>query len=208
MDRASDYGSEGWRFESSRARHSASWARKPQGPAQPRQDQVTANPGAAGEGLTDPPEAADDERFMARALEIARSAARHGEVPVGAVVVLDGEIVGEAHNLRETDQDPTAHAEVVAIRRAAQELGSWRLNGCTLYATLEPCAMCTGAAVSARVRRLVYACRDPKAGAVRSLFEIADDGRLNHCIEVCEGVLMEESSSLLRSFFARLRTLK
>ena len=142
---------------------------------------------------------------MTRALDVAREAAPLGEVPVGALVIYDGEVVGEAHNLRETETDPTAHAEVLALRQAAKAVGSWRLIDCTLYATLEPCPMCVGAAVNARVSKLVYGCRDPKAGAVDSLYNIATDPRLNHRIEVVSGVLAEEASALLSSFFADLR---
>ncbi len=149
---------------------------------------------------------ASDNKWMARALKVARRAVPMGEVPVGALVVhADGRVLAEAHNLRETVCDPTAHAEVLALRRAAEALGSWRLTECTLYATLEPCPMCVGAAVNARVPRLVYGCRDPKAGAVDSLYNIATDPRLNHRIEVVSGVLAEEASELLSSFFAELR---
>ena len=149
----------------------------------------------------------NDRAWMASAIEVARRAGPMGEVPVGAVVVgPDGQVLGEAHNLRETRQDPTAHAEVLALRQAAHALGSWRLTGCTLYATLEPCPMCVGAAVNARVPRLVYGCADPKAGAVDTLYSIATDPRLNHRIEVVSGVLSSEASELLSSFFAELRT--
>ena len=144
---------------------------------------------------------------MARAIEVGRGAASLGEVPVGAVVVgPEGRVLGEAHNLRETEQDPTAHAEVLALRQAAAAIGSWRLTGCTLYASLEPCPMCIGAAVNARIPRLVYGCADPKAGAVDSLYSIATDSRLNHRIEVVSGVMAEEASELLSTFFARLRS--
>ena len=130
-----------------------------------------------------------------------------GEVPVGAVVVgANGRVLGEAHNLRETEQDPTAHAEVLALRQAATAMGSWRLTGCTLYATLEPCPMCIGAAVNARVPSLVYGCADPKAGAVDTLYSIGTDPRLNHRIEVVSGILADEASELLSSFFAELRS--
>ena len=149
---------------------------------------------------------ADDEVWMRQALDLASAAVPLGEVPVGAVVVHDGEVVGRAHNERETLQDPTAHAEVLALREAAERLGSWRLVDCTLVVTLEPCPMCVGAAVNARVRRLIYGCADPKAGAVDSLYRIADDSRLNHRIEVTSGVLADEAAALLRSFFARLRS--
>ena len=142
---------------------------------------------------------------MRLALDVAHEAISFGEVPVGALVVHDGEVVGRAHNQRETANDPTAHAEVLALREAARRLGSWRLVDCTLYATLEPCPMCVGAAVNARVRRLVYGCTDPKAGAVDTLYQIAEDPRLNHRIEVTPEVLAEEAGQLLRSFFADLR---
>jgi len=148
---------------------------------------------------------ADDEVWMRQALDLASAAVPLGEVPVGAVVVHDGEVVGRAHNERETLQDPTAHAEVLALREAARHLGSWRLVDCTLVVTLEPCPMCVGAAVNARIRRLVYGCTDPKAGAVDTLYRIAGDPRLNHRIEVTSGVCADEAAAVLRSFFARLR---
>jgi tRNA(adenine34) deaminase len=147
----------------------------------------------------------DHERYMRLALAQARAAATVDEVPVGAVVVCDGRIVGEAHNRRELDQDPTAHAEILALRQAAASLGIWRLSGCTIYVTLEPCPMCAGALVHARVDALVYGCDDPKTGAVRSLYAICEDGRLNHRLQVEGGVLAEECGQLLRDFFAGLR---
>jgi len=143
---------------------------------------------------------------MRCALDQARLAADQGEVPVGAVVVLGEEIIGTGFNRTIADHDPTAHAEVVALRQAAARLANYRLAGATLYVTVEPCAMCAGAAVLARIRRLVYGCDDPKAGAVRSLFQIADDVRLNHRIEITSGILAEECSALLRDFFKDLRT--
>lgn len=143
--------------------------------------------------------------FMREALSVARRAGERGEVPVGAVVVVDGRIVASAHNERETASDPTAHAEVVALRRAAAALGSWRLPGAEMYVSLEPCPMCAGALVNARVRRLVYACDDPKAGAVRTLYRLLDDPRLNHRVDVVSGVLATESAAMLRTFFGRLR---
>jgi tRNA(adenine34) deaminase len=143
---------------------------------------------------------------MGIALEVARLAAPKGEVPVGAVTVgPGGEILGRAHNLRETDQDPTAHAEILALREAAQRLGSWRLEGVTLYVTLEPCPMCAGALVNSRIRRIVYGCRDPKAGAVDTLYNLCRDSRLNHRLEVTGGVREEECGGLLRAFFEALR---
>jgi tRNA(adenine34) deaminase len=148
----------------------------------------------------------DDAHYMRAALAEARQAAAHADVPVGAIVVDgQGNEIGRGHNRREADGDPVAHAEVVAIRRAAHALGSWRLEGCSLFVTLEPCAMCAGALVNARVRRLVYGARDPKAGAVETLFRIADDPRLNHRVAVQGGVLAEEAAALLTSFFEALR---
>ncbi len=147
----------------------------------------------------------DDKRFMREALKLARRAEAHGEVPVGAIVVRDGEIVAEGLNRRESWQDPTAHAELVAMRRAAEELGSWRLEDCTVYVTLEPCPMCAGTLVNARVDRVVYGADDPKAGAVRSLFALAEDPRLNHRLEVRAGVLGEECGEILTQFFRSIR---
>jgi len=143
--------------------------------------------------------------FMRRALGAAEEAAGRGEVPVGAVVVLDNQIVSVAHNERETGSDPTAHAEILALRRAAAGLGSWRLCNADLYVTMEPCPMCAGALVNARIRRLYFGCDDPKAGAVRTLYQLLDDRRLNHRVEVVPGVLAAEGAALLRSFFGRLR---
>lgn len=142
---------------------------------------------------------------MARALEEARLALGHGDVPVGAVVVLDGDVLASAHNRREVEQDPTAHAELIAVRRAADALGSWRLDGCSLYVTLEPCTMCAGAMVLARLPNLVFGAKDPKAGAVGSLYDLARDPRLNHRVEVVEGVLASECGDLLRDFFRAAR---
>lgn len=148
----------------------------------------------------------EDVAFMARALAAANAAAAAGEVPVGAVVVLNGGVIAEAYNRREQDRDPLAHAEVLAIRAAARALGRWRLTGCTLYVTLEPCAMCAGALVNARIDRLVYGADDPKAGAVRSKFRIADDPRLNHRVEVTSGIASEACGDVLRSFFRARRS--
>ena len=146
-----------------------------------------------------------EEVHMRTALAAAARAAEIGEVPVGAVVVVRGEVVAVAHNQRETKNDPTAHAEIVAMRAAALALDSWRLVDADLYVTMEPCPMCAGAMVNARVRRLIYGCDDPKAGAVRTLYQLLDDQRLNHRVEVVPGVLAVESSALLKSFFSRLR---
>ena len=142
---------------------------------------------------------------MNLALAEARKAAEKGEVPVGAVIVQADKVLARAHNLREQEQDATAHAELLAIRQACRELGQWRLEDTTLYVTLEPCAMCAGALVLARVRRLVYGAEDPKAGAVTSLMTICSDHRLNHRLEVTPGVCREQSADLLRNFFRELR---
>lgn len=150
----------------------------------------------------------DDLHWMELALDEARKAATLGEVPVGALVVREREILGRAHNRREIDGDPLAHAELLALRQAAERIEGWRLLGCTLYVTLEPCAMCAGALVNGRIDTLVYAARDPKAGYCGSLGDLVRDPRLNHRLEVREGVLGEESGELLRSFFRRLRRAK
>ncbi len=143
---------------------------------------------------------------MRAALDEARAALEHGDVPVGAVVVdAEGGVLGAGHNERELTGDPTAHAEVLALRRAAAVVGSWRLTGCTLVVTLEPCTMCAAAAVHARVDRLVYGAVDPKAGAVGSLWDVVRDPRLNHRPEVLAGVMADESAELLRAFFAEHR---
>ena len=143
--------------------------------------------------------------FMRRALAEAEAAAGRGEVPVGAVVAVGDTIVAVAHNERETGSDPTAHAEILALRRAAAALGSWRLNEADLFVTMEPCPMCAGALVNARIRRLYFGCDDPKAGAVRTLYNLVEDARLNHRVEVVPGLLAAEGSALLRGFFSRLR---
>ena len=170
VDRASDYESEGQRFESSRAHHSL------------------------------------DEAFMREALDEARRGLDAGEVPVGAVVVINGAIVGRAHNAPVALADPTAHAEVLALREAGTKRGNYRLTGATLYATIEPCMMCCGAALHARVARVVYGADDPKAGAVTSLYRLLDDARLNHRAAVTGGVLADESVALLRRFFESRRS--
>ena len=146
-----------------------------------------------------------DERMMRLALEEARAAGAEGDVPVGAVVVRGDEVVGRAGNAREREQDPTAHAEILALRQAARAIGNWHLEGCTLYVTLEPCAMCAGALVLARLDRLVLGAPDPKAGFAGSLGDIVRDGRLNHEVEVTVGVLVEECGEVLRAFFAERR---
>jgi len=147
----------------------------------------------------------DDRRFMGTALEEARLAFEEDEVPVGAAVVFEGRVVGRGRNAKESSGDPTAHAEVLAIRRAAQALGRWRLSGCTLYVTLEPCPMCVGAMISARLDRLVFGCTDDKAGAAVTLYDLARDARMNHQLEVASGVMAEEAARLLKDFFRKKR---
>ena len=147
----------------------------------------------------------DDAEAMEIALEEAALAAAAGDVPVGAVVVLDGSVVARAHNEREARRDPTAHAEVLALSEAARATGDWRLSGATVVASLEPCPMCAGALVAARVSRLVFGAPDPKAGAAGSLYNICSDPRLNHELEVRHGVMAERSAALLEGFFAQRR---
>ena len=146
---------------------------------------------------------------MQAAIEQAKLALSADEVPIGAVVLHEpsGQIIGRGHNRRESENDPTAHAEIIALRAAAQALRSWRLIDCVIAVTLEPCPMCAGAIVNARVPRLVYGCADPKAGAVRTLFRLCEDDRLNHRVAVEDGVMAEECADLLRSFFAAQRAL-
>ncbi len=146
-----------------------------------------------------------DERFMRLALEQARLAAAIGEVPIGAVVVCDGAVVARAHNRRETDADPSAHAEFSAMVQAARELERWRLTGCTVYVTLEPCLMCAGLMVNGRIDRCVYGAPDPKGGATGTLYDVSRDPRLNHEFSVTGGVLEEECARELREFFKRRR---
>jgi tRNA(adenine34) deaminase len=155
--------------------------------------------------LTEPH--AFDEPMMLRALALAEQAAAAGEVPVGAVVyhTCTGRVVGEGANSRETDRDPVGHAEVTAIRAASKELGDWRLTECSLVVTLEPCPMCAGACVNSRVGRVVYGARDPKAGAVESLYGILSDRRLNHRCEIVAGVREVECAEILKGFFRELR---
>jgi tRNA(adenine34) deaminase len=181
-----DYESKGRRFESSRERIT------------PLDPMDSPDRHLKGQGVL-------DESFMRQALELAREAASLGEVPVGAVAVKDGRIVGTGLNRREIDKDPFSHAELVAMRRAAETIGAWRLTGVTVYVTLEPCAMCAGALVQSRVTRLVFGASDPKAGAVGSLYDLARDPRHNHRLEVTNGVLAEECSAELTQFFKALR---
>ncbi len=179
LDRATDYESVGQRFESSWAHHII----------------ITMNR----------PEHKTDEDFMRLALAEAEKAALCGETPVGAVLVLGVEVIARAHNMRETWQDPTAHAEAIVLREASARLGRWRLQDATLYVTLEPCLMCAGALVLARVNRLVYGCRDPKAGALGSVYDVVRDGRLNHVYRITPGVLEAECREVLSGFFEKLR---
>ncbi|MHC4067766.1 MAG: tRNA adenosine(34) deaminase TadA [Planctomycetota bacterium] len=154
--------------------------------------------------MTEPP---DDERFMRAALVEAAAAAQAEDVPVGAVVVHGGRLIGRGHNQKERLRDPTAHAEMLAITAAATARGDWRLTGCTLYVTLEPCAMCAGAIVLARIDRLVFGATDPKTGACGSVYSLVGDAQANHRVAVVRGVLELESSLVLQEFFARQRDL-
>ena len=145
------------------------------------------------------------EEYMRMALDLARQAAAEGEVPVGAVIVKDGKVIGEGRNSTEGDKDPTCHAEIKAIKQAAAALGGWRLCGCSMYVTAEPCSMCAGAIVLARIEELYIGAVDPKAGACVSLFAIPTDSRLNHRVKLTVGVLQEECSAVLKDFFKSLR---
>ena len=182
------YESKGQRFDSSRARHRGQGG----GPTSLPTTIVTSAD-------------ADDTQCMALALEEARRAESEGEVPIGALVVLDGRIIGRGRNQVIAASDPTAHAEILALREAAAALGNYRLTGATLYVTLEPCAMCCGAAVNARVARVVYGAADPKAGAAQSLYRLLEDRRLNHRAIVTGGVLQQECSAILSEFFQKRR---
>jgi tRNA(adenine34) deaminase len=146
-----------------------------------------------------------DEDFMREALTEAENAAASGETPVGAILVIGGEVVASAHNMREAWQDPAAHAELLVVREASARLGRWRLQDATVYVTLEPCLMCAGAMVLARISRLVYGCRDPKAGALGSAYDVVRDGRLNHTYRITSGILEAECRDLLQGFFGKLR---
>ncbi|MFG0259289.1 MAG: nucleoside deaminase [Phycisphaerales bacterium JB041] len=195
------------------SRPGTSWWRRVLGRQTPRGR--GGSPAAPGTSrlIGDPPLPADthatehDRRWMARALELARDAATRGEVPVGAVVyrTATGESLAEASNTREHGKDPTGHAELTAVRAAAAAIGDWRLNGCTVVVTLEPCAMCAGMLINARVGRVVYGADDPKAGACRSLYRITTDARLNHRCEVVAGLEADACGRVLRDFFQRRR---
>ena len=149
------------------------------------------------------------ETWMREAIAQAKLARGADEVPIGAIVVHEptGEILGRGHNRRQIDSDPTAHAEILALREAARKIGDWRLVDCVMVVTLEPCPMCAGAMVNARVPRLIYGCSDPKAGAVRTLYQLCEDKRLNHQVAVTEGVLADECAELLRDFFRAQRAM-
>ena len=151
-------------------------------------------------------EASEDISYMRLAIEEARQAAVLGEVPIGAVVVCGGEVIASGCNRRETDQDPSAHAEFIAMREASRALGRWRLSGCTVYVTLEPCLMCAGLMHQARIDRCVYGAPDPKAGALGTLYSVNEDERLNHRFPVTSGVLEEDCAALLTGFFEKLRS--
>jgi tRNA(adenine34) deaminase len=149
--------------------------------------------------------AKEDEQFMRLAITQAQVAQENGDVPIGAVIVHENQIIAKAYNQKEQLNDPTAHAEIIALTQAAAALESWRLEGCTIYVTLEPCPMCAGALVLARMDRLVYGCDDPKAGACKSLYNIVQDDRLNHRLEVTAGVLADECTKQLQDFFKKQR---
>ena len=146
-----------------------------------------------------------DEKYMRLAIEQAQIAEENGDVPIGAVIIHNNQIIAKAYNQREQLQDPTAHAEIIALTQAAAALENWHLNGCTIYVTLEPCPMCAGALVLSRMDRLVYGCDDPKTGAVKSLYNIVTDSRLNHRLEVTSGVLADECTKQLQDFFQKKR---
>ncbi|HJV46505.1 MAG TPA: tRNA adenosine(34) deaminase TadA [Bacillota bacterium] len=150
----------------------------------------------------------EDHQYMLAALNEARKAEEIGEVPIGAVIVKDGKIIGRGYNMRETSKDPTAHAELLAIKEASQTLGGWRLTGSTLYVTLEPCPMCAGALVQARVDRVVYGVCDPKAGCAGTLMNLLKEERFNHQVIVESGILAEDCSTILKLFFRKLRERK
>lgn len=166
----------------------------------PKLSRIEKNP-----AFVQPPATAQDEMWMEIALEQARRAAELGEVPVGALVIKDGEILGSGHNRNLLDNDPTAHAEIVALRQAAARFGNHRLVGCEMVATIEPCAMCAGAMIHARLARLVYGASDPKAGAAGSVLDVLNHPRLNHKMQITPGVLDDKCADLLRSFFREKR---
>ena len=147
----------------------------------------------------------EDQRYMKIAIDQAAIAEENGDVPIGCIIVYENQIIAKAYNQRQQLNDPTAHAEIIALTQAAEFIGNWRLHGCCIYVTLEPCPMCAGALVLARLDRLVYGCDDPKTGAVKSLYNITTDERLNHRLEVTTGVLADECSAQLNGFFQKRR---
>ena len=147
----------------------------------------------------------NDERFMGMAIDQAYIAQENGDVPIGAVIVCEDKVIGKGYNQRQQLNDPTAHAEMIALTAAAEAVGNWRLHNCTIYVTLEPCTMCAGALVLARIDRLVYGCPDPKAGACGSLYNTVQDDRLNHRVEITAGVLQDKCSKVLQNFFQKRR---
>ncbi len=150
-------------------------------------------------------QAALDSQFMAAAIDQANIALKNGDVPVGAVIAYEDQIIAKGYNQRHQLNDPTAHAEIIALTAVAEYIGNWRLHGCSIYATLEPCCMCAGALVLARIDRLIYGCEDPKAGACGSLYNIVQDERLNHKLEITKGILAEDCAKLLQDFFRNKR---
>jgi tRNA(adenine34) deaminase len=146
-----------------------------------------------------------DQRFMAQAIDQAYIAEENGDVPIGTVIVYENKVIAKGYNQRQQLNDPTAHAEIIALGAASEFIGNWRLGGCTIYVTLEPCPMCAGALVLARIDRLVYGCHDPKTGACSSLYNIVQDDRLNHSVDVTSGVLAEKCTDQLQAFFQRRR---
>ena len=193
LDRASVYGAEGCRFESCGVRHGG-----------PLKNGLLHWRSVVTSSFEQP----DDQACMRLALRQANRAVDADEVPVGAVIVCNGRVIGTGYNQREMLADPTAHAEMIALTAAASAVGDWRLDQCTMYVTLEPCTMCAGALVLARMQRLVYGASDPNAGAVRSLYQICSDSRLNHRIDVTGGVLAAECGSILTEYFAAKRRAK
>ena len=210
LDRATDYESVGQRFESSWARHSSVLT---EGYAECAEfiiaktrlflvvcDGLNGNCHCMHDA-----ENKTDEGFMRKALMEAEKAAACGETPIGAVLVIGDKVIAAAHNMREAWQDPAAHAELLVVRKASARLGRWRLQDATVYVTLEPCLMCAGAMVLARIDRLVYGCRDPKAGALGSVYDVVRDGRLNHTYRITPGILEADCRDMLQRFFEKLR---
>jgi tRNA(adenine34) deaminase len=210
LDRATDYESVGQRFESSWARHSSvhteEYAELAEFTTAKRRLRLAICDSLKGPGhCMQDTENKTDEGFMREALMEAEKAAACGETPIGAVLVISDKIVAAAHNMRETWQDPSAHAELLVVREASARLGKWRLQDATVYVTLEPCLMCAGAMVLARINRIVYGCRDPKSGALGSVYDVVRDGRLNHTYRITPGILEADCRGVLQRFFEKLR---